>query len=68
MKFPLNIWDVSLWLAATSIILLITSEVLFTHYGKINVHVEKKRFKNAALATATLFLVTVALKILNIVA
>ena len=66
MNFPLDFWDISLWLAVTAIILLITSEMLSPYYGKINIYINKKRLKNAALAVSITFLVTVAIRIINI--
>jgi len=65
--FPLNLWDVSLVLAVTSIVLLITSEILSPYYGSANLKIEKKRLKNAAITTSILFLVTVAVRIATII-
>jgi hypothetical protein len=67
MTFPLGFWDISLLLAITAIILLITSELLSTYYGKVNILVNKKRLKNAAMAASTLFLATVTIRIISIV-
>ena len=65
--FPLGIWDISLLLAVTAIILLITSELLSPYYGKVNLKINKTRLRNSALATSILFLVTVALRIISII-
>ena len=67
MTFPLGFWDISLWLAVASIILLITSEMLSQRYGKINIQINKKRLRNAALTVSALFLITVATRIINII-
>ena len=67
MNFPLNFWDISLWLAITAVILLITSEILSPQYGKINIQINKKRLRNAAVAVSTLFLITVAIRVINII-
>jgi hypothetical protein len=66
MDFPLGFWDISLWLAITAIILLVTSELISPYYGKTNLVVNKKRLRNAALAVSTLFLITVAVRIASI--
>ena len=66
MNFPLGFWDVSLFLAMTAIILLITSELISPHYGKINMLINKKKLKNAAIIVSALFLITVAIRIINI--
>ena len=65
--FPLGIWDISLLLALTAIVLLITSELLSPYYGKVNLKISKTRLRNSALATSVLFLVTVALRIISII-
>jgi hypothetical protein len=66
MDFPLRFWDISLWLAITAIVLLVTSELISPYYGKTNLVVNKKRLRNAALAMSTLFLITVAVRIASI--
>jgi hypothetical protein len=67
MQFPLSFWDISLWLAVTSIILLITSELISPYYGKTNLLINKKRLRNVALTVSTLFLITVAIRIATII-
>ena len=67
MDFPLSFWDISLWLAITAIILLVTSELISPYYGKTNLPINKKRLRNAALTVSTLFLVTVAVRIVTII-
>lgn len=67
MSFPLSFWDISLWLAVTAIILLITSELISPYYGKTNLLINRKRLKNAALTMAILFLITVAIRIYGII-
>jgi len=66
MQFPLSFWDISLWLAVTAIILLITSELISPYYGRMNLFINKKRLKNVALSIGTLFLITVAIRIVGI--
>jgi hypothetical protein len=67
MQFPLSFWDISLWLAVTAIILLITSELISPYYGKTNLLINKKRLRNVALTVSTLFLITVAIRIATII-
>jgi len=67
VSFPLGLWDLSLWLAITAIILLITSELLSPYYGRINVYINRKRLRNAALAVSILFLATLVIRIITIV-
>jgi hypothetical protein len=67
LSIPLSFWDLSLWLAVTAIILLITSELISPYYGKTNILINKKRLKNVALTMAILFLITVAIRIYGII-
>ncbi len=67
MSFPLSFWDISLWLAITAIILLVTTEMLSPRYGKIAIRINRTRLRNVAFATSILFLVTVAIRIIGIV-
>ena len=67
MNFPLTFWDISLWLAVTAIILLITSELISPYYGKTNLLINKKKLRNVALTVSTLFLITVAIRIATII-
>jgi hypothetical protein len=67
MGFPLTFWDISLWLAITAIILLITSELISPYYGKTNILINKKRLRNVAIIVSTLFLITVAIRLATII-
>lgn len=67
MEFPLTFWDISLWLAMTSIILLITAELLSPYYGQTNLNIDKKKLKNVSLTMAILFLGTVTIRIYGII-
>jgi hypothetical protein len=67
MTFPLGFWDISLLLAITAIILLITSELLSAYYGKINILINRKKLKNTSILFSALFLATVAIRIIGII-
>ena len=67
MMFPLGFWDISLLLAITAIILLITSELLSPYYGKVNILINIKGLRNAAITVSILFLITVAIRIAGII-
>ena len=66
MNFPLSASDISLWLAATAIILLITSELLFAS-PKLSqlIPVERKRLRLVAVGCGMGFLVTVVMRVLQ---
>jgi uncharacterized membrane protein len=67
MNFPLSFWDISLWLAFTAIILLITSEIISPFYGKTKILINKKRLRNVALVMSIIFLITVVIRIYGII-
>ena len=63
MTFPLSFSDISLWLAVTAIILLITSELLYS-IPEISsrIMIDKQRFRLLALAFGLAFLFTVMMR------
>ena len=65
MNFPLTLWDISLWIAVTAIILLVTSELL-APYSDIfgDFVIEKTRIRLTALALGAAFMATVALRVI----
>jgi ABC-type nitrate/sulfonate/bicarbonate transport system permease component len=61
---PLSLSDISLWLAVTAIILLITSELIISSPGiSARILIEKKRLRLAAVGCGLAFLVTVVMRI-----
>lgn len=64
MNFPMSLSDISLWLAAMAIILLITSELISsaTEYSR-NIVIERKRLKLVALAFGIGFMATVVMRV-----
>lgn len=63
--FPLSFWDISLWLAYASIILLATSEFL-SYYGTTNLIINRKRLRTAALTLSILFIFTLLMRVYEI--
>lgn len=64
MSFPLSLSDISLWLAVTAIILLITSELLYSLPEiSARIMIDKTRLRLAALGVGLAFLVTVVMRI-----
>lgn len=66
MRFPLSIWDISLWLAVTSMTLLVASELASSRY-RSSLLIKKKALRNAAILTSMLFLTTVLIRIYEII-
>ncbi len=64
---PLGFDSISLLLAVTAIILLVTSELISPYYGRTRMNIDKKKMRNSAFTFTILFLVTVVVKIAGIV-
>ena len=68
MAFPLDFDFFTLWLAVTSVILLVTSELLSPNYGQIHARINRKKLRNVAIVMSLLFLATVAVRIVGLLA
>jgi len=67
MTFPLSFWDLSLWIAVTAIILLITAELTSPYNTQANILIDNYKLEKAALTMGILFLITVAIHIYTII-
>ena len=66
MISPLSFWDLSLWTAVTAIILLVTYELLSPYCGRTSIIVNKKRLGMVALSLGILFMITVFIRVYEI--
>ena len=64
---PFSFWSISLWLAVTAIILLITAQLTSSYDGPATVLVNTKRLRFAAMTLGLLFLATVAIQVYGII-
>jgi hypothetical protein len=60
----ISLWDLGVWLAVLSIIMLVTSEVLSPRYGKINMFIEFRKMRRAAIVLGISFLLVTSLNIM----
>jgi hypothetical protein len=67
MVFIASLWDIGVWLAASSIIMLVTSEVVSPRYGRINMLMNFSRMRKIAVMLSIAFLLVASLNILSIV-
>jgi hypothetical protein len=67
MQFPLDFWNISLWLAVSGIILLITAQLVSAYDGKATLLIDQKKLKTAAVIMGILFLAMVAIRIYGII-
>lgn len=67
MAFDFSIWDMGLWLAASSIIMLVTAELLSPYLGRINIIIDMVRLKRAAIVCGMAFLAIAATRFVYLV-
>lgn len=67
MIFPVDVGEISILLAVTAIVLLVTSELLSPYNRRINIFISRRRMRRAAIFFSLLFLITVAVKIFEII-
>jgi|GEM_PF-637028 hypothetical protein len=60
---PFTFWSISLWLAVTAILLLITAQLASSYDGPATLLIDTKKLKQTAIILGLLFLVTVAIQI-----
>jgi hypothetical protein len=66
MGFPLSLSDIGLWLAVTAIIVLVTSELLFSSSGSLgNVVIDRKRLRLIAIGLGLGFITTVIMRVIQ---
>jgi len=68
VQFPLTFWDLGLWLAVVTILLLVTAAIVSSYYGEATLFIEKNRLEIAALILGLLFIFTVAVRVYQMIA
>lgn len=65
MIFPLTLSDVLVWLAVTAMILLVTSELIYSSSQySMRIKIERSRLRLVAVGCGLAFLVTVVVRLL----
>lgn len=68
MIFPLTLSDLSLWIAVTAIILLITSELLYSMPDvSARLSIDRQFLRYAAVGVGLAFLLTVILRVMGMI-
>ena len=67
MQVPFGFYEISLWLAISAIITIITSELINPFNSENNIIIEKSRLKSVSLILGLLFLFTVAIRTYQII-
>jgi hypothetical protein len=63
MQLPLSFFDITLWLAITAIILLVTVELISPNYGRLNILIDKNRLRLTSLLVGIAFIVNIILNL-----
>ena len=66
MWFPLGYYDISLWLAVTSINLIAISELLSPYYGRTKLYIRNERLRRVVVIFGIISLFTIAVEIYKI--
>ena len=64
MAFNFSFWDLGMWLATSSIIMLVGSEFLSPHFGRKNVLFNLRKLRLVAVLFGVAFLFTIAVRVL----
>lgn len=67
MVFVLSLWDLGLWLAVSSIVILVASEVASPYYGRVNMLLELKKLRMVGIAFGIVFMFIASIKIASII-
>lgn len=67
VQFPLSFPDIMIWLAFMAILLLTTSEVIFSFGAKRRIALNKRKLRNASFIVGVAFIITVILRVYEIV-
>jgi hypothetical protein len=67
MTFPLSLSDMSILFGVLALLLLVTSTLLSSRHGKVRILINKKRLSQVATVVAILFLITVAIRIVDVI-
>ena len=67
MIFPMDLGELSILIAVTAIILLVTSELISPYHRRIRIYLSRKRLRQTAIFFSIMFLVIVGIRIFQIV-
>lgn len=64
MDAPIWLVNLTIWLAAISTILLVTSEILTPQHARTSMFIHKRRFRNVTFVISIIFLISAVVNIL----
>jgi len=66
MTFNLSFWDLALWLAASSLVMLVASELLAPYFGRKTVLIDAKKLRIVAIIFSLASIFTVGVRVLSL--
>ena len=68
MQWPLNFLNIILWLGITTVILLVTAQLVLSYEGPQSIMADERKIENAGILVGILFLITIAIRIFGLIA
>jgi hypothetical protein len=65
MVFAVTIWDIGLWMAISSAMMLMASEVLSPYYGRTNILIKQKTIRRLGLGFCIAFFLILFIKFIS---
>ncbi|OLC35404.1 MAG: hypothetical protein AUH84_03290 [Thaumarchaeota archaeon 13_1_40CM_4_38_7] len=66
MTFNLSFWDLALWLAASSLVMLVASELLAPYFGRKTVLIDAKKLRIVAIIFSLASIFTIGVRVLSL--
>ena len=66
MAFNFSFWDLALWLAASSVVMLVASELLAPYFGRKTVLIDAKKLRIVAIIFSLASIFTVGVRVLSL--
>jgi hypothetical protein len=66
MSFDFTFWDLALWFATSSLIMLVASELLAPYFGRKKILLDTNKLRMVAIAFSLAFIFTVGVRVLSL--
>jgi len=66
MAFNFSFWDLALWLAASSVVMLVASELLSPYFGRKTILIDAKKLRIVAIIFSLASIFTVGVRVLSL--
>jgi uncharacterized membrane protein len=66
MAFSFSFWDLALWFATSSLVMLVASELLAPYFGRKTVFIDVKKLRVVAIIFSIAFIFTIAVRLVTL--